>query len=381
MLCNTSALKKAFILISFFSLPLQASEFYEQFQTTRQLGMGGVYVFDEHDGGSFLQNPAYTCFVKGFNWSVAGADFGVGDLSNYEFMKEKIESGDTPTSSTLSEYFGKAVYVKIGGYTSLATPCFGAGIYYNITTSFLVQNPAYPTIDTFYMTDMGVALGGAIPLGDHLALGLDVKRIQRKGGPASFGPDSISLLDEPDGFKNLVQSVQNGGQAYGLDAGFVARVPAPFNPTVSLSWKDVGSTAFTQTSGTTAPDRQKDNLILGATFEQSLPFLGLAGGFEYRHINDTGEQIGKKLHFGAEISFMMVDVRAGLHQGYTTYGAGVDLWFLQLEAAMYSAEKGAYPGQTGEQRAQIGLLLDMQFDPDFKLIDAGGKRRRLKQRR
>ncbi len=365
----------------FFSFNSHSAEFYEQFQNTRQLGMGGVYVFHEHDGSSFLQNPAYTCFVKGFNWSIAGADIGVGDLTNYEFMKAKIESGDTPTGATLSEYFGKAIYIKNGLYTSLSMPCFGFGIYNNVTASFLVENPAYPTINTFYRTDMGIVLGGGVRLGENFSLGLDVKRIQRKGGPATFGPESISLLDEPDGFKNLISSVENGGQAYGIDAGLVARVPAPFNPTVSLSWKDVGSTAFTKTSGTTAPDRQKDNLTLGMTFEQSLLLMGVAGGIEYRHITDNNEQFGKKLHLGAEVSLFMFDLRAGLHQGYTTYGVGMDLWLLQFEAALYSAEKGAYPGQTPEQRAQIGLLIDMQFDANFNLVDTSGKRRRLKQRR
>ena len=143
----------------------------------------------------------------------------------------------------------------------------------------------------------------------------------------------------------------------------------------------MGSTAFQQTGGATAPERQKDNLVLGMTVDGSIPFLGMAAGFEYRHISDTGEQIGKKLHLGAEVSLAMFDLRAGFYQGYTSYGLGLDLWLLQLDAAWYQIEKGVYPGQTPDERVQLGLMMNLEFDPNFSLVGAGGKKRRLKQRR
>ena len=376
-------LRKFSFLVLFFVSSAAATEFYEPIQTIRQLGMGGVYVFNPHDGGSYLQNPAYTCMVKGFNWSMVNGNLAVGDLQNIDFIQNLSTSDErTPTAANLSTFMGKSVSVRLDGFSAFSIPCFGMGLYHNALGNFQVQNPAYPHIDTFYLTETGFSIGGGIPLGDNLALGLAVKRIQRRGGPYSFGPESISLLDEADGFTTMLSSVENGGLGYGLDAGFVARLGnSPLNPTAALSWRDLGSTAFTKSSGVTAPERQKDNLVMGLTFDGSLPLIGIAGGLEYRHITDTNEQIGKKIHMGLELSLAMFDIRAGLYQGYTTYGAAVDLWLIQLQGSLYSVEQGVYPGQTPEQRGQFGLSIDLEFDPDFKLVDSGGKKRRLKQRR
>jgi len=373
-----------FLFLTLFISTAQAAEIYEPLESVRQLGMGGVYVFNEHDGASFMQNPGYSCFVKGLNWSLVGMEFGAGDLNNYEFLKTKYENNETPSMSNISDFMGKDVYAKVGAFSSITTPCFGTSGYYTGVAEFQVQNPAFPRLDTFYMTEYGFTIGGAIPLGQNLSLGLAAKRISRTGGPYSFGPDSLSALNGSDSaLQELVESVQNSGVGYGLDAGLVARADdnMPLHPMASLSWRDVGSTAFVKTKGTDAPERQKDNLILGLTFEQELPLIGIAGGVEYRHITDTDEQISKKIHMGLEASLAMIDWRVGLYQGYYSYGVGVNFWFMQLDAALYQMEKGIYAGQTPERRAQIGLLIDLEFDPNFKLVGSGGKRRSLKQRR
>ena len=150
---------------------------------------------------------------------------------------------------------------------------------------------------------------------------------------------------------------------------------------VSLNWRDIGSTAFTKTKGNDSPNRQKDDLVLGMTFDGSVPLLGVAGGLEYRHITDNDEQIGKKIHLGAEVTLAMFDFRAGLYQGYYTYGFGMNLWLLQFDAALYSVERGIYPGQTEDRRFQASILIDLEFDPNFKLVSSDGKARKLKQRR
>lgn len=375
-------IKRILLILCFSPVLLEAAEFYEPFQTTRQLGMGGVYVFNENDSNSFIQNPAYSCFTKGMNWSIANLNFGIGDLSNTEDIQQTLEEDTELTADNISDFYGKKVYVKTGGSTSFTLPCFGFGINHNVIASFLVENPAFPTIKTFYLTDTIVLIGGGFKFGEVFSFGADVKQIRRKGGPVTFGPDSISLLDEPDGFANMIKSAENGGSAYGVDIGITARVDAsPMNPTFSMAWKDVGSTSFTKTTGNQSPERQKDNLVLGATFDQSFILFGIAGGIEYRHATDSSVQFGQKIHMGAELSLPMIDLRAGLHQGYPTYGAGIDLWLFTLDASLYSVETGFYPGQTPEQRAQITLSLDLSFDPNFNLMGSKGGQRRLKQRR
>lgn len=370
-----------FILISFRFSIAAAAEILEPYQTTRQLGMGGVYVFHENDGASFMQNPAYSCYTKGMNWSIFDAQVGIGDVQAYLDLTES-NNGQLPQPDSfdgLTPFFGKSMSAQAGGFSSFTLPCFGFSGFYSLTTRFELQNPAFPSLDTIYITDYGVKIGGAILLAPSLSLGLDIKRVTRKGGPYTFGAASLTTITDVN---SLVSTIGNEGVGYGLDVGLVSRFGfLPFNPTMSLSWKDVGSMSFVKTKGDNEPGRQKDNLVLGMTIDGSLPLLGMAAGIEYRHVTDTGEQIGKKIHMGAEVSLAFLDVRAGFGQGYHSYGLGINLFVFQLDAALYKVERGVYPGQTPDQRAQIGLLMDLEFDPNFKLIDAGGRKRRLKQRR
>jgi hypothetical protein len=369
-----------------FILPLTAAakEFSEPNQTLRQLGMGGVYAFDEGDAGSLMQNPAYTCYTKGLNMTLFDIRLGVGDLKSYMDLTDNgTKSLPTPDGlSGLGPYYGKDIWLGAGGYAATTLPCFGIAGFYSATTGFMLHNPAYPQLNTIFQTDYGVDIGGAVQISPVLSVGLAAKRVTRRGGPYVFGPDRLAGLSGSDGLKELATSIENEGVGYGLDMGVVSRLEVlPFNPTVSLSWRDVGSMSFVKTKGTDAPERQKDNLVLGMTFDGSVPLLGVSGGFEYRHITDTGEQIGKKIHMGAEVHIGPFDVRSGLYQGYPTYGLGVNLFILQLDLAKYTVEQGVYPGQTPQERVNIGLMMELELDPNFNLVDIGGRKRRLKQRR
>jgi hypothetical protein len=314
------------------------------------------------------------------NINLFDVQLGVGDLQSYsELTNNGADSLPTPDGMDgLSPYYGKDIWLGAGGYAALTLPCFGLAGYYTASTSFLLHNPAFPQLNTFYQTDYGANLGGAIPLGPFLSLGLSAKRVTRKGGPYVFGPDALANGE----LTSLVTSIENEGVGYGLDVGFVSRFEAlPFNPTLHMAWRDAGSMAFVKTKGDDAPNRQKDNLVFGAGIDGSIPLLGFSAGVEYRHATDANEQIGKKIHMGAEVHLGPFDLRTGFYQGYTTYGLGIGLLFFQLDVSKYTVEQGAYPGQNPQERVQVGLMMEIELDPNFNLIDLGGKKRRLKQRR
>ena len=87
------------------------------------------------------------------------------------------------------------------------------------------------------------------------------------------------------------------------------------------------------------------------------------------------------MHLGTEASIGFLDLRAGIDQGYVTYGAGVDLWLIKADAAYYAAELGNAAGQIRNDRIIYSLTIELDFDQSFKLNNMDGKKRRLKQRR
>ena len=351
------------------------SDTFEPIYSVRQNGMGGVYVFNPSDAGSFLYNPAYTCMTKGVNWTLIDLNAGLNGLQIYQDLQggSKIDN-----MSSFSKWYGKKIWLGAGGNSTMTLPCFGFSVYDAALTTLLTHNPAFPNVEMTYINDMGIKVGGAIPLGPNLSIGLNGKKITRKGGSILVGTSTLTSINS----STLLDQFANQGDGYGLDLGVVVRNETlPANPTLSIAWQDVGSTVFIKSAGAQAPERQRDNLVLGITGEGEIPLLGFAAGLEYRHINETGMQIGKKIHMGLELSLLFFDFRTGFYQGYTSYGLGLDFWLLHFDAAYYSVERGAYPGQTPDQRILLGLNLELGFDPNFKLTDAGGKKRRLKQRR
>jgi hypothetical protein len=74
----------------------------------------------------------------------------------------------------------------------------------------------------------------------------------------------------------------------------------------------------------------------------------------------TTERLLTHLKAGAEVKlFSMLDVRAGLNQGYITVGAGLDLFIIRLDAAYYRQEFGVQLGDKPVDaltiRANIGF--------------------------
>ncbi|MNL63779.1 hypothetical protein D3C87_1879440 [compost metagenome] len=123
------------------------------------------------------------------------------------------------------------------------------------------------------------------------------------------------------------------------------------------------------------------NLSAGAAVGFDLPGLDWTFGVEGRHLLDNDVQLGKKLHVGTEVSLPFIDVRAGLNQGYMSYGVGLNFLIFRLDAVSYVEELGVYPGQTADNRYMVGLTVDLSFDANFNFQDNNGKKRKLKQRR
>lgn len=357
-----------------YSTLTEAKEIFEYNQSIKSLGMGGVRYPEEDDATIMLWNPAGLGYLSGFNWRVVDVGLGLNGLQIYNDLQDV---GDINGASSLTPFFGKNVWLGLNANSTFTLSYFGFAAYDNGFANLQLNNPAFPSLDVSYYNDYGFIVGGAAKVGPSGYIGMNAKRITRTGTDLKLGPDQLQNITTAA----LQDSLQDEGTGYGLDVGALWVAPVPLSPAISLAWTDIGSLAFQKSKGDQGPPRIKDNLTLGMTVHGGLPGLGIAAGMEYRHITDQGEQFGKKIHFGTEISLLMFDFRAGFYQGYPTYGVGIDLWFFQLDAAMYTVEKGVYPGQTPDQRVQIALNMNLSFDPNFNLSDTSGKRRRLKQRR
>ncbi|OYZ23950.1 MAG: hypothetical protein B7Y39_02720 [Bdellovibrio sp. 28-41-41] len=347
---------------------------YEYNRPVRALGMGGVYLNFVKDADAPTINPAALGFVSGIAVEVANIGLGINGLDT---ISTYSASGSVNNVSDYDRFFGKKIRLGANGRVSAIMPNFGLSVYDDAQVSLILRNTAFPNIDMSFFNDYGFVVAGAFPVAPLTSLGVALKRINRWGGYQTVGLSTIAAGNSAA----LQNEFENKGVGYGGDLALMTKIPGRFSPSFSIVWQDVGSTAFTKTTGNDAPPRIKDNLQAGVGLVLDLPGIDLSGGFEYRHINDTGVQIGKKLHTGFELSLPLIDLRIGSSQGYSTMGAGFSFLFLNFDAAMFKTEAGEYPGQTPEDQILLSLSIDLSVDANFNFYSKEGKKRNLKQRR
>ncbi|MCS6839024.1 MAG: hypothetical protein NZ480_09295 [Bdellovibrionaceae bacterium] len=347
-------------------------------ETIRSLGMGGVRVANEHLGISFVWNPAYLGINSGFNLEIFDAGLGINGLQAYNNFSNINWGGGL---SALSGLYGKPLWVGAWGWAALSWYRYGAYYLHGYDLSAMLKDPGMPSLDVSYYDDEFYIIGFGYPINDQFSVGINLKRVERVGGDLNFS--TTQLLDPNftnDIVNNIKNSITNSGQAFGLDVGVMYHLKNSWNPRVSLAIQDWGHTSFAVNSGQKLKPI-RENVIFTSTFERSFYGFGLTGGLEYRHILNNEEQLGKKIHLGAEVQLLFLDLRAGLYQGYNAYGLGVSFWLLNLDLAWYSQEMGVYSGQTPQERVVLSLNMDVSLDPDFRLRDEKGEKRKLFRRR
>jgi hypothetical protein len=63
------------------------------------------------------------------------------------------------------------------------------------------------------------------------------------------------------------------------------------------------------------------------------------------------DDVGKRIHLGLEYSLTkIVSLRAGVNQGYLTYGLGADTKKVQFDLLSYAEEVGNHSGQQKDRR-------------------------------
>ncbi len=283
------------------------------------------------------------------------------------------------TASDLQKLYGKTITADVSARSGVALPYFGMGAY---STNYLTEtfsNPAYPTFNLNYVSDYGYMIAGAVPLGQKTSFGISGRSAKRWGGNKDIDVSNLTNSSNKD---VIDQNFPDHGAGVAVDLSFITTLDqVQLKPTFSLVWLDVGQTQYKKYSGLQDPPAQADNLIFGTSIEHEFLMIDWTYSFEYQYIRTNGEDVAKKLHAGTEASLGLIDLRAGISQGYLTYGVGLDLFFLQIDATAFTSEMGSYAGQSRNDRYQIGLTMNLNLDQSFKITNLEGKKRRLKQRR
>ncbi len=354
---------------------VDARVLYQPLMTTRSLGMGGASIALVRGVDSLYINPAALTFTEGYSFTLGEVQAAVG-LNSSKISSIQSNQGSTLTSSDMSSFYGNTLFSDVSAKSGMVFPNFGFGAYSANYVHMKFNDPVFPTFNIDFVSDYGYVIAGALPIGPKTSFGIAGRHVKRWATEQDFLVTSLvggSLQNFLD------TNILSKGTGHALDLSFMTQLNGNLNPTLAVVWKDVGSTRFEPTSGV-GPDRQADNLIFGASIQHPFAYGHWTHAFEYNFITTNSVDLTKKIHLGSEVSFGLIDLRAGIDQGYLTYGAAFDISFLRVEAASYALELGNSAGQSKSDRYQASVSINLDFDQAFKL-SKDGKKRRLMQRR
>ncbi len=366
-----------------FSQSAVAAELSETWTSVRAMGMGNAFTAHVSSSDALFYNPAGLAREGGFKWTVFDPRVGLADPT--ELQEAATLMNGTDMAAFFNNMYNVPIWVSAGTKTAVRFGNFAFAGFGSSDVSAYLTNPAYPSFNLAYFVDYGGAMGVGIPAGPFMNLGVGFRRITRTGTSAPLGAADLAGIG--NSAANLQAELQNRGTGYGLDLAAVFTLPSPVKPLFSIVWKNIGNTEFQLESGAAPPQPILSEIVLGTALEIELPLMTITPALDYKHLNRTDVQMGKKIHLGIEVSLPVIDLRAGINQGYYCFGGGFNTGILRIDAATYGVELGEYPGQLQDRRYMVQVAFELGFSSPFGGSGAAGSkdgsssRPRLKQRR
>jgi hypothetical protein len=216
-------------------------------------------------------------------------------------------------------------------------------------------------------------------------LGVDIRPMLRFHVPLT-NTDAISLIMALASGGDLFGALNSASVLYGVGIGLDAGVIAELGPLlIGISSRDIGGTRFqyradsmsTLMSTLGSQGRLPTGALVTDTYSIPMevsvgiafhPNLGsLAKVLDPSFQLDCQDIVGvirdgkspwSMLHAGLELALLkFFSLRAGLDQGYITFGGGLKLFFLDLNAAVFTRELGAHLGDIPNAGATVELAL------------------------
>lgn len=347
------------------------------------MGMGGSFKVFSTGYDTFFGNPAGFGSKKG--------ELTIADINTWVYMKptqenikaaqDIINGDDSGMISTIERLviengFGAGASLGLGW----AGKGFGLGL--TMVTDEIATGASLLGAKLVSQTQANLTVGLAFPfsLGPvAFSIGADARAFYKlNSDPASGWLFNTIITDIVVNDKDPMETIENldvlGGYGFALDAGatiglgpfMVGAIVRDLGLEMNMEQakvKDVLNNGEIPMDGTvvyqlkpviTAGLGLKFDLgpiAPSAYVEADDPVSLVSGGFD---------SIWGNLHAGAELKLLrFISLRTGLNQGYLSLGAGLNILFLKIDAALFTEEIGVNPGDFG--RTGIAIQAAVRF--------------------
>lgn len=338
--CSARSALMMMLLLS--AKALANSEWYEFYNNTRSLGMGGCSVAVSSDETALYRNPANLGSIRDLYGTFADPE-----LEGSSNFVQQVTSNSTSKAFDLQEvakvldtHRGTYYHAKLQGSPSIVRRNFGVGLIYKNEVSSETETTG-TTMDTHYQNDLGAVVGSNLRLFDgRVKIGASLRAFNRIEvvNPllATAGPFDLATIGSE-------------GTALAIDAGLLIQMPWIYLPTLGAVVRDVGDTPFNKQDGfrlrtTSRPTSVKQSVDVAiAMFPIHSNYVRSVWTLEYSDVTNSRSDTdnAKRAHFGIEFNTRDIFfLRLGYNQRYWTAGFEIASERLQWQVSSYGEEIG-----------------------------------------
>ena len=350
------------LLLITFTVDVSARDNTLTYRNAKSIGMGDTRIAAGFNYNGFVDNPALLSRVKYVRFSLFNIPiiinrhfFDVGNFINdstEKFKKfddlsnqEKVQFLDD-----VQKYGGKWSRLNFSPMIDFGINIFGHGIGLAIfntsdATIKLDRGIYEPRVWGEGISDYAVVLGYARPLTilyPGLKVGINLKYLERHRANL-FQIKASDLGNIQETIEPILDEYKNEKHKnFTVDIGALWDIPI-INSDIGATIQSIGDGQGASVDIGVAKRMSSDNLILLADY---IDFF-----------DNNKENTFKKLHFGAEYSYLFLALRLGINSGYPTLGLGLNFKVVDLDMAYFYDELGNAPGVNEDERYIVQLKM------------------------
>ena len=351
----------AIVVAAFGTAVASANDYFrDNYRDPRWLGRGNAAIASVSDGTSLFYNPAGLGFNQKVGLEFINPWFGANQNIVTSFSQLRgVSSGNQTLTEKFAPFLGDPLGGQGGIFPHFFMPGFAIGYWDYLDGQIEYRNPVNPELNLDARNDHGFIAGGALSYKNLVMMGMSVRYQRRRHLYKQL--DSSTVFG---GTTALLKDLQAKGDAFGVNLGLQVRKDWSVSTAAfGLTLDDLGVTSFRNQTGGEAPPRQAQSLNAGVSYGLKTRFGGASFHFDYKHMLDSEIDLTKKLFFGAEVNLPLVDVRAGMFQGYWTAGVAVAIMpFVELQAVSYGEELGSAAGLRPNRFYLLGLRIGADLE-------------------